>query len=336
MRWKADMRRIRGVLGMGVVLALAACAGCSSDRSSAGFDAGASSDAAAEAGPTAAQACTDFATAVCGRLQACAPFGVQTLYGDLTTCVQRMALACSPSLGAAGSAITPAKLDACAQAIGAETCDEAFDNAQPAACNVPGTLENGAACGSDAQCQSGRCRITAPGTVCGTCAQRAAAGGSCGVDADCAAGLVCVIGSGGGAGTCTMPSTAGASCSAGQPCLRTLTCIGGTCQTPLPAGAACSSASDCAAGQGLYCDPQSKTCKQAQTATAGQPCLDVNGDFTVCTASTFCVDADGGPEGTCHPTAADGDPCGPGVDCMPPAICSKQARCLLPDPSSCR
>lgn len=328
------MRQIRGALGIAAALVLAACSGCSSDKSSSGgFDAGAEAEAGGGVTPT--QACTDFATAVCGRLQACAPFGVQVIYGDQATCVQRTALACSPSLGASGSQITAAQMDACAQAIGAETCDQAFNNAQPAACNVPGTLANGAACGSDAQCQSGHCEITTFGTVCGTCAQRAAAGGSCGVDADCAAGLVCAPSSSGMGGTCAIPGASGASCSPTQPCLRTLTCLNGKCQTPLAAGTTCTSATDCNGGQGLYCDPQSKTCKQEQTATAGQPCLDVNGTLTVCTASAACIAMDRGLEGTCHATAMDGNPCGPGIDCVPPAICSKDAKCVLPDPSSC-
>lgn len=330
------MQQTRGALGIAAALVLAACSSCSSNKSSSGgFDAGAEAQAEAGGAVTAAQACNDFATAVCGRLQACAPFGIQTLYGDQATCVQRTALACSPSLGASGSQITAAQMDACAQAIGAETCDQALDNAQPAACNLPGMLASGAACGSDAQCQSGHCKIAMPGTVCGTCAPRAAAGGSCGVDLDCAAGLVCAPSGSGKGGTCATPGAAGASCSATQPCLRTLTCLNGTCQTPLSAGATCTSPTDCNGGQGLYCDPQSKTCKQQQTATAGQPCLDVNGTLTACTANAFCLDADGGPEGTCHPTAADGNPCGFGINCVPPAICSSNAKCQLPDPSSC-
>jgi len=329
------MQQTRGALGIAAALVLAVCSGCSSNKSSSGggFDAGA--EAEAGGGVTVAQACNDFATAVCGRLQACAPFSIQTIYGDQATCVQRTALGCSPSLGASGSQITAAQMDACAQALGAETCDQALDNAQPAACNVPGTLASGAACGSDAQCQSGHCKLSMPGTVCGTCAPRAAAGGSCGADGDCAAGLVCAPSSSGKGGTCATPAEAGASCSATQPCVRTLACIGGKCQTPVGPNGACSAATDCDLAQGLYCDPQSKTCKQTQTATAGQPCLFVNGTLTACTASASCVPVDGGTEGTCHPTAADGNPCGPGIGCVAPAICSKNARCLLPDPSSC-
>lgn len=326
--------RLGSVSVIAAALVMAAGSACSSGSKSGSFPADGGGDAGADAGGgvTADQACSDLATAGCGRLQACAPFALETIYGDATTCAQRAALACTPSLGASGSQITPEQVDSCAQAVTGETCDQAAGNTQPMACDVPGTLASGAACGSDAQCQSGYCKIPL-GSICGTCTARASSGGACTADAECAAGLVCNPVST-TAATCVMPASSGQACSATQPCSRTLACIGGTCQTPLAAGATCSATPDCNVAQGLYCDTQTtKKCTQTQTATAGQPCGIINGVAVACTAGAVCANFTG-TQGTCHPPAADNGLCGPGVNCLAPAACVN-GKCLLPNPSSC-
>ena len=309
--------------------ALAACSSCSSGSSKgnpAESTDGGGHDAAVEAGPSADQACNDFATAACGRLQACAPFLVQLAYGDATTCAQRSALGCTPSLTASGSKVTPAQMESCAQAISAETCDESLDNAQPSACANLGTLAAGTACGAHSQCQSGYCK-NAVGTVCGTCTARAAAGAACTVDEDCTAGLLC------NQSACIAPAASKAPCSMTQPCTRSLTCIAGTCQTPLAVGAACSAATDCDGAQGAYCNTQTKMCAQTQLAATGQPCGIVNSTVVACSGGDTCVNVMG-TQGTCHPPAADGALCGPGVACMSPSVCVS-GKCTLPDASTC-
>jgi hypothetical protein len=226
-----------------------------------------------------------------------------------------------------GTQATPVQMEACAAAVQTESCDEALDNPQPSACDVPGTVPVTGACGSDAQCQTGYCKPT-QGSLCGTCTARVPGGSPCTVDSDCSASLVC------NAATCIGPLPLGAACSSTQPCLRSLTCISGKCATPLPAGQACTAATDCAGSHGVYCNTKTKTCTQTAVAIVGQPCGVVAGNLTACTAGASCANITSGM-GTCHQPAADGAPCGPSISCVPPAVCTSTARCTLPNPSVC-
>jgi hypothetical protein len=316
------------VLAAGTAI-LAACGACSSSSGSpaSGGGDGGGTDAAVEAGPTPAQACTDFASALCGRLEACTPFALTVAYGDVGTCTTRSALLCTTALGAGGTLVTPGQMEGCAQAVTAETCDESLDNPQPSACDVPGALANGTACGSHAQCQSSYCKLAA-GSLCGTCTAHAGAGAQCTIDADCQATLVC------NSGSCIAPAQTGGACSATQPCLRTLTCIGGKCSTPLAAGATCAAATDCDGTHGVYCNTQTKKCTQTQVAASGQPCGIVGGNLAACSGGDSCAGVKNG-QGTCHQPAADGAPCGPDIYCIAPAVCTQTARCTLPNPSVC-
>ena len=328
---------------------LAACSSCSSSTakgfpsgdgggSSSGSSSGGSGSGGGDSGQTITptQACADVAGAVCGRLNACTPFGLQVAYGDKTTCAQRAALACAATVGVPGSAATPAQIDQCAQAMSGQTCDEWLDNAQPSACAFTGTLAASAACGDNAQCQSGYCRVGL-GSTCGTCQSRVSAGETapdggpiCAVDTDCMATLVC------NAGTCVSPAAKGASCGTSQPCLRSLVCSGGTCVAPLPAASGCPSGNECDAAHGGYCNAQSKTCMTLGTASAGQPCGLVNGAVVACVAGATCGNISSSTgQGTCHQPAADGAVCGPDISCMAPAVCTTAARCTLPTPSTC-
>ncbi|HEY8039034.1 MAG TPA: hypothetical protein VIF15_04540 [Polyangiaceae bacterium] len=326
------IRETAGVWLAVATVALAACGSCSSSSGSTlggGGDGGPGDSSAVEAGPSATQACSDFATALCGRLEACTPFAVQVAYGDATTCAQRTALACAPALAAGGTKASPDDMEACAAAINAETCDEALDNAQPSACNIPGSLAAGAPCGSNGQCSTSFCQL-AKNSACGTCASHPSAGATCVVDTDCQATLVC------NSGTCVGPAASGSACSASQPCLRSLSCIGGTCKTPVAAGGACTAQTDCDGAHGGFCNTQTKQCAQTQVASAGQPCGIVGSNLVACSSGGACnIMADGGGQGTCHQPAGDGAPCGPGIACMAPAVCIATARCTIMDPGTC-
>ena len=314
------------MLGASVVV-LAACGSCSSSSAGSSEDAGA--EATVEAGPSPTQACTQFATALCASIESCTPFALQVSYGDTSTCVERVTLACTPAFMVTGTQATPAQMESCAAAVQAETCDEAMDNPQPSACNVPGSVPLTGACGSDAQCQSGYCKPTS-GSLCGTCAAHVGAGSACTVDADCSATLVC------NNATCIGPLPVGSACSSTQPCLRDLTCIASKCATPLTLGQACAAATDCDGKHGLYCDTKKKVCAQTQVAAAGQPCGIVSGNLTACGGGASCANISSTTgQGTCHPPASDGAPCGPSISCMPPAVCTSPARCTLPNPSVC-
>jgi hypothetical protein len=328
-------------------LALAACSSCSSSSAKGGGspqgDGGkmAVSDAASDtgSGPSAATACADFATAVCGQLNACTPFALSVGYGTMATCLQRMAIACAPTLSAPGSTATPSQMETCVQAIGGETCDDWLDNAQPSACSFMGSVTAGGPCGVDSQCQTGYCRLAA-GTLCGTCTTRAMSGQSspdggpaCVVDADCEATLVCNM------GVCMAPAAQGATCTMTQPCERTLSCIGGQCATPKATGAACSAATDCNGLIGGYCNTQLMMCATTGVAMPTQACGVVSGGLATCIGGpTQCVNVNAMGQGTCSATAADGAPCGPGLGCVAPAACvpnGGQYKCTLPDPASC-
>ncbi len=290
----------------------------------------------------AAQACADYAKASCTQANTCTPFTVSVNFGDETACEQREALGCMSLFGIHGSTLTPAALDACAQAIMGETCVQYLDNHQPAACSFQGTLAAGAACGTDSQCESSYCKL-ATGTTCGTCATRTS---KCTADSDCPADQLCSV------GNCVTPVAPPGMCDNGAHiCVRTLVCLGeqqadsglGACGMPGGVGASCDDPTDCAGGTGILCDTAQGMCVAAQPATMGQSCGVVNGTLAVCTGGGLCanlmkVDDAGAPvEGTCHPPAADGAPCGTGVNCTLPATCNpKTFTCTLPDPGSCQ
>jgi hypothetical protein len=348
------MRASHGLWLLAAAFAVAACSSCSSSSSgkaSSGSSSGGGSgsgsgsggvDAAVEAGPSATQACDDFATAFCSQLSKCSPFALTVNYGDMATCQMRAAIPCPSALSANGTKMTPSDLEACVAAINMESCDEALDNPQPSACSIAGTIAAGAACGSDWQCSTGFCQLTL-GTLCGTCASRAMPGQTgpdggpiCAVDAQCAAMTVC------SGGKCVSPGATGATCGMGSPpCLRTLTCIGGKCATPLALGAACTAATDCDGSKGLYCDPKTKTCVQTQTAMAMQACNinPMTATLIDCSAGSLCDGLNMQGQGTCHAPAADNSTCGPGIGCLSPAVCLKSSAgalsCELPNAGNC-
>jgi hypothetical protein len=324
-----------------VLALLAGCAGCSSSSSAgsglaldggAGDDATATNDGggAADATPGgdgsvvgAAGACADLGAAVCARLEACAPFLLQLTYGNAATCAARYAAACTPALGANGTTATPTQLEACVQAVNAETCDDALDNAELSACDFMGTLADGAVAGSGLQCQAGYCPPIS-GSACCQCTARVGVGSACSIDKDCSAGLICYQ------SACTKPAASGATCSTSQPCLYTDACIGGTCQPALTNGATCQTTFDCDFDHGWYCNAQTLKCAQAQAAGGGSPCGNINGNFIACSAGGQCIN------GACMAAAADGAACNAqsGPPCMQPAQCV-MGNCMLPSPSMC-
>jgi hypothetical protein len=311
-------------------LTLTACGSCT------GGD-GAGGDARAEVQKevSLSRACGAFARAECKQLFACNPFTGSVVYGDEITCQQRATLACMPAVGTQGSTLTASQVEQCAQAVTTETCEQYLDNDQPSACTYTGSRPAGAACGTDAQCQSGYCRL-APGGMCGTCGTRAQAGQpvpeggiiNCLTDSDCSATLLCAM------GQCVAPAVSGAACGPLQPCQRTLACVGGKCGAPVPLGAICTTPTDCDGTRGAYCNPATKTCQAIATAVAGQPCGILDAGVTNCTGGSTCGNVKA-LVGTCHQPAADNSPCGPDIGCMAPALCSTSARCTLPNPTVC-
>ena len=276
----------------------------------AGGTAGAGVDAGAgeTAGPEAAQACGALADALCAKLVSCSPFALGALYGDASTCRQRLTLGCLPKFGAPGTSATAAMATACAQALPALSCATFAKGDFGAACAAqPGALGNGAACGDDAQCASTFC-ARAPDAICGICAATTPVGAAC-VHGACSAGTVCPA----GRSTCLAPV-------AGQ------------------VGDACTTLEQCDLGNGVGCNTTSGRCimltQTAPGGTCGASSL-IATSFAVCPASGSCSAL---INGTCSAAATDGAACSTastGPACLPPARCVS-GRCTLPDPSSCR
>jgi hypothetical protein len=286
-----------------------------------------------------AQACSDLASAICNKLNSCAPFYVTLAYGSVSQCMTRAAIGCPNLISANGSGATAGDVEACAQAYPSASCADLESNTSPSACQIAGTLPAGSACGGDQQCAgpNGYCKIAAS-AVCGTCATQSAAGGACSTSDDCQVGLVCGTASGATMGSCVSAGAAGAACSDAHPCQATLVCYNATCSAPVEAGGACdATAQNCDGTQGLFCNPTSKVCAQVQTAMSGAACgySASSNTYTLCANDGTCNGSTQTTQGTCGSIASDGAACGSNMaNCMDPAVCVNNT-CTLPNAASC-
>ena len=313
---------VKRVLRASCGIALAAAAACSSTSSS-------------KSTVTVSQACADFASSGCKKLQTCAPFLVQLVYGDEATCTARVSLECPGALMASGTTVMSAGFEACVQARDAMSCTDFLSNQTAPACRLSGSLPVGAPCAAGEQCSSAYCNILVSG-ACGVCATRSPVGGACLTDSDCElSGLACSFGS------CVPLGAVGAACDIANPCEGVLFCsAAGTCTPRLTAGTACDPAGDpsCDSTIGLYCDPTTNVCTQAQIASAGGACgAPAAGALTVCAGRGFCQLDDGSLVGTCEAAALEGAACDAvnGPNCLPPASCLFGV-CTSIDPASCQ
>lgn len=298
---------------------------------------------------SAAQACSDVATARCQKQEQCNPQGLLNVYGDLATCQSTQAATCVTTLAAPNTANTPAHVDGCAQATPSQTCDDFALGNEPTDCQPPaGPRDAGSDCAVSGQCATAYCLI-AKTTTCGVCAAPPGVGASC-FNNSCGPGLLCDTLS----SLCVSPVAASGACDDSSACGPGLTCIGNTATTlgictPLQTavGASCSipdGGSRCDGRLGLYCNIEAgKVCEQAATASATEPCGTIDGGAVDCLADSFCQKSVGSNAGTCVAPAADGAPC----DTASGPICLRPARCVLDveggttgtchttDPSSC-
>ena len=86
--------------------------------------------------PTVAEACGQFASALCGRLDGCAPYALQIFYGDSATCMSRVALGCMRDLEVPDSNETTTDMAACARDANNASCDDLIANDFPASCQI--------------------------------------------------------------------------------------------------------------------------------------------------------------------------------------------------------
>src|SRR5215472_13668223 len=106
-------------------------------------------------GTTVDQACTDLASSLCNKIQACAPFLIALVWGDMATCLARESLACPALFNAPGTGITVSGAEACAPAYMAASCEDTVSNKTPAACAFYGSVATGGSCVENSQCSDG-------------------------------------------------------------------------------------------------------------------------------------------------------------------------------------
>lgn len=279
-------------------------------------------------------ACDDAATAICDKLEECAPFLSATLFTDRAACAARFTINCASSFTANGTSATPDRAAQCARDVRSATCADALGRALPETCRtLPGALDDGTPCGHDAQCKNRLCRL-AQGSPCGACSSLGVAGGACERQDDCEHGLTCVD------QRCIAYAKLGNACSAKQPCLPTLGCNAGVCAEPLAAGVACTfklNENPCDAVKGFYCHPRDGVCVAIGTAPPGGQCELSVDKVTACTGGAECKLAAGASTGPCVAPAADGAACsdGDGPKCVGPARCTNGV-CTITDPASCK
>lgn len=289
-----------------------------------------------------AEACAAYAAADCGAYDRCSPFFLRIAHEDVAACVARRRLLCLNEARLPGVAATPAALQACAEALRAQACPEnlAAGNYVPQACALPGTLAEGKACSSSAQCSSGVCARS--GKACGVCAARRPAGSPCAQPTDCERGLSCLPDTVEGESRCVALGQAGAACrviGGLSDCLPTLICKAGRCAPALPGGAACDPSADedpCDFWQGLHCS-NAGSCELFRVGSVGELC----GDVGLCRGGARCYGP--GPR-RCVAAAPDGGACGSdrlgsGPGCDLGATCDGAAgpmSCQLPGAALCQ
>lgn len=293
---------------------------------SAGDDAaGAGGDGTVSASP----GCAAFNRAYCARLADC--YGL--VPGDtLEGCERYYAPTCVWTT-LPGVVSGDAELRACIPRIASTDCSELV------ICDFgAGTLENGSACGSDHQCESGYC--TSNFITCGRCEARPSypeVGDACAdAIADCGVQLNCVD------HRCAPPGDEGDACDPETPCSggpRTdgfLQCLAGECTLLGGEGEPCfeggAGAPEC--GNGLECTALGR-CVRTEAASAGETCGRFEDRVIVCPDGACVSDAAATETSRCVDWAGSGEACDkvPGYfRCAVGMECDANFRCAWPPP----
>lgn len=292
-----------------------------------------------------ADACDRLANAYCAKVESCAPFFRNWIYGDAATCIQRYKLGCAADGTASGTTFSPDSIKSCATTVTSLNCGDLYTkNANDACVGAAGPRAANSACGVDGQCQTSYCRID-PNQQCGSCQAKGGANGSCSQLKDCDVGLTCE------SNKCVPMGGTSTACGPGKPCKPDLACVSSACQKPLGTGATCTAditglqpdkivaeiTRECDVLHGLYCNPVSKKCEDIKLASAGADCgLVKNTGLVFCTKSGKCVRSGVGGS-KCIDPLADGATCTTAADdptCLSPAICFG-AVCKIPDRTQC-
>ncbi len=311
------MHAYQGVWGVVCLLSCAACSG---------------------SGDTYNAACDTLATARCDRNDACSGgFENTVLYGNIDTCMTRLARHCSASHPVLDANESPSLIAECAASLSELSCDAFVDGPAALACELPGTRNLGEGCYTNTQCQTAHCAV-ATGTACGACTNPPTAGSPCSATTgfSCTGGALCDR----AAAVCVAPGNVDAPCNDANTvvCGYGLGCAGEagarTCQVlPNLLGAPCDAngltAPACDASYGLVCSIATQTCVAAVRADVGQACgKPAAGEQVLCAPALACVLATTtSNQGVCTVRAPLGSTCMPqtaisdGLPCAYPGVC---------------
>jgi hypothetical protein len=321
----------------------------------AGRDAGTDGDSG---GKTAAEACADYGKAWCAKTGSCPnEYYVIADYPNEASCETRTAAMCVSSLAAAGTGLTPDKVEACSVGLPGESCIDFRDNNPAAACApAVGNLMIGAPCGDPSQCVTGSCEIS-PNQVCGTCQLVMALGAPCqpGWVDTCGPNLACLTST---LSQCSPYVADGAECLGGvNQCFWGSVCVGsdtatmtmGTCQVQgSAAGAVCDTSvktkPNCSTG--FDCIPAMAgatlgMCKASTLVTTGATCGSIGSNpitgVADCTLGSRCYNhvcvAPAVEQGACNTSM--GPPCLTPAKCVPSADGGTAGTCIVPDATRC-
>jgi hypothetical protein len=254
-----------------------------------------------KSGSGASGTCANYAAALQSASEKCSGKTRGLPAAQLADEASRLATICTYALNAPGNGITAAAVDACAARI-KDSCLEDSDCEDLS--NARGSLPDGAACGTDAQCAGGDCKKSEAGdTSCGTCVQLAAIGAACGSGLpSCVKGATCSTTGSAAKGTCVARATNLAE--------------GETCYDPKQP----SSFAQCASGLTCKLGTGSAVIKCTKRGTTGEACT----SSSDCTTDLGCIG------GTCGARLADGAACKSGSDCSSGACPTATKKCTAP------
>ena len=108
---------------------------------------------------SADQACADFATANCNRLDQCVLNGTTIRYGGASTCQARQKQACLVRLGATGTGNDPSAVELCVSQLPAASLQRVRPRCHSRVRGQGWHATDGAPCAFSGQCQSANCAI---------------------------------------------------------------------------------------------------------------------------------------------------------------------------------
>ena len=291
---------------------------------------------------SAQQACTDYSTALCAKMDECRFNYTTNTYQNVGTCIAEQVSSCLAAQASPGDGNTAEATEACAVALPAATCDDYLQNNLSMCPQHSGTLENGSGCYYNSQCQTGFCALTA-GVACGACAPQPQPGDEC-LDQGCARDQTCspqklcepYVATGGVCDKLTQI------CVPEDVCVIASGATTGTCQALVTTqGAPCDpkhqTGPSCASNAGLYCS-SSSICVPIAYVQPGEACGVQEGgmDDNVCTNASGCFAS------TCVANANPGEVCDTalGPNCFAGSRCvtdgvGTAGTCTVVDASTC-